>query len=125
MLPIVQSDSANNCITGTQPSNTHATTAPSATVAASHDTANVSIYHLNSTARTVAQRVDFLSRIFGNPADSYLHTAAVAGHLKSIPNITAENIKEFAPNNIESAKGLTLSRRNTNKNGTPYYNINS
>ena len=105
MLPIVQSDSANNCTTGVQQGNAHAITTLPVSAADTAGHANVSIYHLNSNARTVAQRVDFLSRTFGNPADSYLHTAAVAGHLKSIPNVTADNIKEFAPNNIESAKG--------------------
>ena len=104
MLPIKQSASSNY-LTDTQSNGCTSTTDAIAPVSTDNLAANASIYHLNSNARTVAQRVDFLSRTFGNPADSYLHTAATAGHLKSVPNVTAEHIREYAPNNIETAKG--------------------
>ena len=67
--------------------------------------ANASIYSLLSNARSVAQRVDFLSKTFGNPADSSLLAAAEAGHLNTVPNVSVENIRNFAPDSIESAKG--------------------
>ena len=76
--------------------------------------ANASIFSLLSTARSVAQRVAFTSSMLGNPADSTLVSAALATHLKSIPNVTTKNIQNFLPNSIESAKGhLDQSRQGT------------
>ena len=63
--------------------------------------ANTSIFQLNSNARTIAQRVQFLSRTFGNAADSTLLTSATATHLKSVPNISAANIRKYPPNSIQ------------------------
>ena len=88
------------------------TTCKPITLADPTGAANLSIFALNSNARTVAQRVSFLSKSLGNPADSTLIQAAIETHLKSVPNLTAAQIKQYAPNSIESAKGhLDLARQ--------------
>jgi hypothetical protein len=96
----------------TQPN--HDLTVPSNAAPDVDAVANVSIFSLLSPARSVAQRVAFISKTFGNPADSTLVSAALATHLKSIPNVTVKNIQQFLPNSIESAKGhLDQSRQGT------------
>jgi hypothetical protein len=101
MLPMTQDNIALGSSMQSQPVTTPAS-------------ANATIYSLVSTARTVAQRVEFLSQTFGNPADSTLLTAAESTHLKSVPNITVDNIRQFAPDSIHTAKGhLDQSRQGT------------
>lgn len=70
-----------------------------------HESANSSIYSMLSNSRSCAKRVAFISSALGNPADSTLLAAVKNGHLKSIPNITTEQVRTYAPNSIESAKG--------------------
>lgn len=70
-----------------------------------HEQANSSIYSMLSNSRSCAKRVAFLSAALGNPADSTLLAAVKEGHLKSVPNITADQVRVYAPNSIESAKG--------------------
>ena len=69
------------------------------------ESANSTIYSMLSNSRSCAKRVAFLSSVLGNPADSTLLAAVKEGHLKSVPNITADQVRIYAPNSIESAKG--------------------
>lgn len=69
------------------------------------ESTNATLYSQFDDSRTVAQRVQHLSNILGNPSDSTLAAAAENNFLISFPGITAENIKKFPPDSIATAKG--------------------
>ena len=76
--------------------------------------ANSSVFTQLSSSRSCARRVSFISSAFGNPADSTLLKAAKAGFLKSIPNVTVDQIRKYSPDSIKSAAGhLDQARQNT------------
>ena len=67
--------------------------------------ANSSIYSHLSSSQSCAKRIAFISKAFGNPADSTLLAAAKAGHLTSVPNITADQVRKYSPDSINAARG--------------------
>lgn len=78
------------------------------------ESANATLYSQFDDKKTVAQRVQHLSLILGNPSDSTLTAAAKKNFLKSFPGTTAEQIKNFPPDSIATAKGhLDQSRAGT------------
>lgn len=84
-----------------------------ATSSEPYQASNSTIYSIIND-KPVATRVAFLSATLGNPADSTFLHAAQQGHLNSIPNITADQIRKYPPNSIESAKGhLDQSKQGT------------
>jgi hypothetical protein len=77
-------------------------------------TANASIYAHLSSSRSCIQRVAFIAKAFGNPTPATLIAATKCTHLNSIPNLTYDQVRNYAPDSIESAKGhLNRSKQHT------------
>ena len=109
---IIDSSTKNVILTGSR-HHTGIYNLPLTTVNNDSNAAFASIYSHLATKISIKERIKFISSAFGNPADSTLIAAANEGHLKSIPNITASQIRHHLPNSIETAKGhMDLSRQN-------------
>ena len=74
-------------------------------LAQSTSQANSSIYSQLSSSQSCAKRIAFISQALGNPADSTLLAAAKAGYLNSVPNVTADQIRKYSPDSINTARG--------------------